>query len=75
MWQIVVPGVAFYHPPIECDRLSAAVRRAKQIATAYPHSTVDVYRDGVPVFALGASRFGGCAAGVTPSRCWSKVNV
>jgi len=74
MWQIIVPAIPFYNPPLEYDRLSAAVRRAKQIARAQPHATVDVYQDGQPVFALGASRFGGCSAGVTPSRCWSKIN-
>lgn len=50
-WEIVVPGIAFYSPPIRCERASEALRRAKQIAAAHKHATVDLYRDGEPVFA------------------------
>lgn len=71
MWNIVVPAVRFYSPPIECASLSAAVRRAKQIASAYPLATVDIFRNGRPVFALGASQFGG-SSGLTPHRSWAQ---
>lgn len=71
-WEIVVPGIALYCPPIRCERASEALRRAKQIAAAHRNATVDLYRDGEPVFAIGASRFGGCCADATPSRLWSE---
>ena len=71
MYAIVVPSVRLYHPPIELASVTAAVRRAKQIASAYPWATVDIFRNGRPVFALGASRFGG-SSGLTPHRSWAQ---
>ena len=70
MYAIIVPAIQLYNPPIQYDSLTAAVRRAKQIATVYPNATVDIHHSGRPVFALGASQFGG-ASGLIPHRCWS----
>lgn len=73
MWQIRVPAIRFYSPPIACARLSDAVRRAKQIAAAHPGATVDIFRnDGLPVFAIGASRFGAGCPDVTPHRSYAE---
>lgn len=71
MFAVVVPGIRFYNPPIEYVRIVDAVRKAKQIAAVYPNATVDVYRGELPVFALGASWFGG-ASGTIPHRCYSE---
>lgn len=71
MWNIVVPAVPFYNPPIAYERITDAVRRAKQIAAVYPNATVDIHHNGRPVFALGASQFGG-ASGLIPHRSWNE---
>jgi hypothetical protein len=71
VYAIVVPAIRLYHPPIELASVTAAVRRAKQIASAYPSTTVDIFRNGRPVFALGASQFGG-SSGLIPSRSWAE---
>lgn len=70
MYAIVVPGIRFYNPPIQYGHITDAVRRAKQIASVYPNATVDIHCNGRPVFALGASRFGG-ASGLIPHRSWA----
>ena len=73
MWQIRVPAIRLYNPPIICARLSEAVRRAKQIAAVHPNATVDVFRcDGTPVFAIGASRFGAGCPDATPHRSYAE---
>lgn len=72
-YRLIVPAIPFYFPHLEFDRITDAVRRGKRIASAHPGATVDVYRnDGEPIFALGASVFGGSCPSVTPHRCWAE---